>query len=250
MQFTWRSLGALVLLLSPCAASGQRIAGFVRDAATGEIIASALVQLVKADSTVAATTFTDVGGSFSFPIADAPAGGYIYAGRLGYRTLRVTFRELPLDLTHLTLDLERDPVQLAPIAATVPRSRELEQNGFYNRRKLGFGKFITRDMLEQQLQTATRVDEVLRTVPGILRVDAVDNDAVVYVQGSANFNGPCPALIYLDGHNEGKVLPRMSPTDVEAIEVYRGAAEVPAQYGGANSACGVILIWTRTGAGG
>jgi hypothetical protein len=32
---------------------------------------------------------------------------------------------------------------------------------------------------------------------------------------------------------------------VEAIEVYRSAAEIPAQFNGNNSACGVIVIWTR-----
>jgi hypothetical protein len=31
---------------------------------------------------------------------------------------------------------------------------------------------------------------------------------------------------------------------ISAIEVYRGPAELPVQYGGAESACGVLLIWT------
>jgi hypothetical protein len=33
--------------------------------------------------------------------------------------------------------------------------------------------------------------------------------------------------------------------DIEAIEIYAGPAQVPPQYGGAHSACGVILFWTR-----
>ncbi len=38
------------------------------------------------------------------------------------------------------------------------------------------------------------------------------------------------------------------PIDIEAIEVYRTPAEIPAQYNtGGNAACGVILIWTRRG---
>lgn len=36
------------------------------------------------------------------------------------------------------------------------------------------------------------------------------------------------------------------PQDVLAIEVYRRPVEVPAQYGGAESGCGVILIWTMS----
>ena len=39
------------------------------------------------------------------------------------------------------------------------------------------------------------------------------------------------------------------PQDVEAIEVYRRASEVPAHFGGMSTAtqCGVIAIWTRRG---
>jgi hypothetical protein len=32
---------------------------------------------------------------------------------------------------------------------------------------------------------------------------------------------------------------------LDAVEVYRSAAEVPTEYGGASSACGVILLWSR-----
>lgn len=36
----------------------------------------------------------------------------------------------------------------------------------------------------------------------------------------------------------------ISPSDIRGIEVYRGAAETPLQFGEAWSPCGVILIWT------
>ena len=36
-----------------------------------------------------------------------------------------------------------------------------------------------------------------------------------------------------------------TPDMVEGIEVYRSAAEIPPQYNGSNSACGVVVIWTR-----
>jgi hypothetical protein len=35
--------------------------------------------------------------------------------------------------------------------------------------------------------------------------------------------------------------------DIEAIEAYGNASRIPPQYNGSNSACGVILIWTRRG---
>lgn len=39
----------------------------------------------------------------------------------------------------------------------------------------------------------------------------------------------------------------VQPEDVHAIEVYRTPSEIPAQFGGAESACGVILVWTQRG---
>ena len=39
----------------------------------------------------------------------------------------------------------------------------------------------------------------------------------------------------------------ISPMDIEAIEVYRSASEVPARFTTAASNCGVILIWSRRG---
>jgi hypothetical protein len=35
--------------------------------------------------------------------------------------------------------------------------------------------------------------------------------------------------------------------DIGAIEVYPGGATVPPQFGGRESACGIIAIWTRQG---
>lgn len=34
-------------------------------------------------------------------------------------------------------------------------------------------------------------------------------------------------------------------SETEAVEVYRGASEIPPQYRNSSSACGVILTWTQ-----
>jgi hypothetical protein len=41
----------------------------------------------------------------------------------------------------------------------------------------------------------------------------------------------------------------LMPEDVQAVEVYRRASEVPARFGGMSTEtqCGVIAIWTRRG---
>ncbi len=37
----------------------------------------------------------------------------------------------------------------------------------------------------------------------------------------------------------------IAPASIEAIEYYAGASQTPLEYGGLESACGVIVIWTR-----
>jgi outer membrane cobalamin receptor len=130
------------------------------------------------------------------------------------------------------------------------RNPGLERVGFYSRQRIGLGTFITRAIIEQRYPTAIRVAELIQQVPGIFRVDEGDNESVIYVRLHPRFDGPCPATLYVDGLFFQKRLPRIAAQDIEAIEIYRGAAQVPAQYGGVNAACGVIVIWTRTGAGG
>ena len=68
------------------------------------------------------------------------------------------------------------------------------------------------------------------------------------MRASHTIGGPCAARVFVNGLNVDHV-PRMHPDNIEAIEVYRGPAEVPPQFGGAQSACGVIVLWTRTGGG-
>jgi hypothetical protein len=55
-------------------------------------------------------------------------------------------------------------------------------------------------------------------------------------------------MMYVDGVAFGRaddVLDQVGPTDIEGIEIYRRATEVPPEFGGLQARCGVILVWTR-----
>jgi hypothetical protein len=41
--------------------------------------------------------------------------------------------------------------------------------------------------------------------------------------------------------------PQIAIRDIEGLEVYTGATDVPGEFAGRNAGCGVIVIWTRSG---
>ena len=59
----------------------------------------------------------------------------------------------------------------------------------------------------------------------------------------------CPnTMTYVDNIEMGRDWQEgLGPGDIEGIEVFRRPAEIPAQWSGPNTTCGVILIWTRLG---
>jgi hypothetical protein len=61
----------------------------------------------------------------------------------------------------------------------------------------------------------------------------------VYVDG---------ALVYQYGINPPMPLFNVNslpPDQIEAVEVYTSAVQIPAQFNTAGSGCGVLVIWTR-----
>jgi hypothetical protein len=56
-------------------------------------------------------------------------------------------------------------------------------------------------------------------------------------------------MYYLNGHpfrlEAGETIDQFfRPSDLEAVEVYKGAASLPAEFGGTMGNCAVV-IWTR-----
>jgi outer membrane cobalamin receptor len=47
------------------------------------------------------------------------------------------------------------------------------------------------------------------------------------------------------GHNPVD-LTAFPVSDIEAVEIYRGAT-VPGEFGGGDAACGALVVWTRRG---
>jgi hypothetical protein len=161
-------------------------------------------------------------------------------------------------------------VQLAAIGARArPRSAGLGLQGFYDRQKTGLGVFITGDQLRGN--AAGQLSSVLRMVPGVRVVRQGQADTRMLGKGQASeasfaFGsrgvtgigevGACWMDVYLDGvlvagrmlgPGGSMSLDEISVAQVDGVEVYRGASEIPPLYRNSTSSCGVILMWTRRG---
>ena len=153
------------------------------------------------------------------------------------------------------VQLQPEPYRAEPVTVTTRRNADLEHNGFYKRKEDHRGFFIDRAEIEKR-NTRT-VSDLLRVVPGIRMTTAAGGGMAVSFQGNETA-GPgrivlCGPRIFLDGV-ELIGRERSSPTpvdnivvphDLAGIEIYRRPSQLPPRFGGAMSACGVIVMWTR-----
>ena len=239
-------LAAAVVLLLARPGAAQTLRGRVVEAVTETAIPGATLQLLDRDGNSVSSTIAGPGGSFAL---SAPAGAEytVTVEHIGY----TPFTHGPVQLddeggAEMVLRLTIEVIPLNPLNVEVEaRVRKLERVGFYDRKRLGLGTFIEYHQIGVQARTAA---DVLRRVAGLrLVIQGYFTD--VQTRGS----GTCRPGIYIDGAFVSGPrrtvtsfnLEDLPATDIEAIEVYPGAASVPPQYNGGTSMCGLILFWTQ-----
>lgn len=159
---------------------------------------------------------------------------------LGYEILvdRVTF-EASGD-HDLRVALVPEALALEPVVAAVRRQTRLERQGFYERRMLANGYFLTRQDIEQR--SMNRISDVFRTVPGARVVPPGLNESAALIV----LRNDCIPLVVIDGapaSGQLRLDDLFHPSDIEAIEVYHGASG-PVQFSPFTT-CGTIMVWTR-----
>jgi hypothetical protein len=173
--------------------------------------------------------------------------------RLGYAGGRVAV-ELPAGgEVEQTVRLTTRAVAVEGVAAAAaPRDTRLEQSGFFDRQRRGFGAFMTGEMIDQV--RPTRTIDLFRRIRGYnVSYDRRGNPFLVNTRGTAGL--ACSStLVFLDGMlatsrsvSPAAAFEMIPPESIAGIEAYAGPATIPAQYNVTGSACGVILLWTRTG---
>lgn len=216
-------------------------------------------------------------GRGSFVMTSVPGGTHqLMIRRLGYR---------PVD-TLVTLDQQMDQERtIHLVQATVLDSVRITGSRtdvtlleFEEHRRLGLGRFLTRESLERQ--ESTRVSEIVAGLSGVgIRrggprgyvlskrfvvplsaqrtcLDPNARGGNLYVPSSPEraqgIACACYAQVYLDRQlmNPGQPTPpfdvnTLLTSQLEAIEWYAGPSEVPARYTRLNAACGVLVVHTR-----
>lgn len=112
---------------------------------------------------------------------------------------------------------------------------------FERRRQRGIGTYLRWDDLKKQ--GAMSIGDALRTVRGV-RIQC-DQQKFECFARMARTPG-CQPTWWIDGVEVRSFHENTPIRDVYGIEIYRGPGEIPAEYGGSNAMCGVIVVWTKS----
>ncbi len=238
---------------SALSAPAQVIRGTVVDAASGDPIVAAYVAILDTTGVAVGGGATGTDGRF---IVRAPVYGSfrLRASRLGYNgALSALVGITPDRDAPVLLRMSASPVTLSSLTVEANRRvARLEDVGFYRRRVMGFGHFLTPEQIVAK--NASYASDLLQGLAGI-RILGNLGSAIVVTRASTTmfFRGGCGPTVVVDGYpvvvggigGPVSIDQVVAPQDIEALEVYPGPAGVPVQYSGYMSPCGAILIWKR-----
>jgi hypothetical protein len=218
-------------------AAKGRLVGYVVALPEEAPIALAKVQL----DTTAWHAETDSQGRFE--LDNVEPGTYVLNVRaIGYEQSAWRIRLHPGQALGARFPLARQAVDLpgVDVRGSIPLSARRFID-FERRRKTANGAFFTQEDIEKA--SPSSLVDILVTARGVQQVCLVNDCIAKMVRAPPG----CYPQYYLDGIESSAYFARHTPpSDVKGIEVYRGSSEVPGEFGGSNSACGVIAIWTKS----
>jgi len=142
------------------------------------------------------------------------------------------------------------PVQLAPVSVEAARSVYLQDHGFYRRKESERGTFLDPAQVEKAASKAKVATDIFLRIPGVRIQEGIPQlrTCRTVTQGSSEGSMDITGYphIYIDGVKSGReVAYYLQPNEILAVEVYMGPSQIPLQYGGTSTPCGIILIWTK-----
>lgn len=221
--------------------AGARLEGTILSVTSGLPVSGVIVSIPGAHRLLA----TNDSGTFAFEALPAGPTG-VRVAVLGRSSSAFTFRLDSGKTKRIQVLVDPGAVELEPI---VVRASNLENrwgmSGFYARRQIGFGYFITRDQIAARHYL---------TIPQAL------SGAGVFYSCGTNGCGPtalhlgqrCRMSLSIDGvPGFGEELETIPASEVAGIEVYRNNFDMPLTFtaglidGQTVGRCGAIAVWTR-----
>lgn len=272
----YRRCGVLLILTAvlagtPGLSEGQTISGTLLDLETDQPIQFGLVMLYTTEGDSITQAVSDARGRFSLTSPE-PGSFVMIAAALGYEETRAgTFDLGPDGQMQVEYRLPSEPLPLDAMLVSVGRpvvDHHLVRSGFVRRLQRGAGRFITPHDIEQSAARST--EALFEGIPSMQVGTARSqvgglNLPMPHLGETVQFMTPgglCTPMVYVDGR-PARLDPRMGVTmshhvsinDVEAVEVYRRAAEIPVEFATGTqdlsdtelTGCGMILVWTKRG---
>ena len=246
------TLGA-ALAATPAQAQQATLVVTVGEVGTNQFIADAEVMLPE----LRRLARTNALGEAVIP--HVPRGDYrVRVRHLGHAPSEIVLRVgQQQDTVGATFLLERRVTTLEPLEVTAAANPWRVPEQVLVRRKLGFGRFLVAEDLEQEgdrdflMVASSRVVGLRRTI------DKNNREILATARGScgsANLSGAntscqleawCPIRVLLDDIDVTEHVSFFVKTwDLAAVEFYQPTS-VPPQYRDGRAGCGVMLLWSK-----
>jgi carboxypeptidase family protein/TonB-dependent receptor-like protein len=259
------SLHAIVVVLAVCsqALDAQVIKASDSTTVSGQIVSRGIpvkgAEIRVRGSSV--ETVTDSTGRFTLR-GLRPGAVVVEVRRLGF-----VAQDFPMTIS--AGEDRRVALELAPVPQTLPRvsvTSPFEKparlaytqkfDEFYARRAHKIGTFITREQIDSAFKSTT--PELLQTIPGVFIRQEITQWRIQFPRcGGARLPGKITrgglaqtefVAVFVDGQyipESTDELSAINPAQIEAIEIYKGPSELPADARGRG--CGAIYLWLRNG---
>jgi hypothetical protein len=210
----------------------------------GRVTDTAGVRLTGAEISVLQSelrTLSDDSGDFSLDAI--PSGIVVFSvRRLGYEAATFTAVLKPGKAHRVTFSLNE-------VAQELPGMTVREQGlptgwlaVFEKRRTTNRGTFFTRKDIEKR--SARVASDVMRLVPGVQVVQTRMGQQLMMTRGAGARR--CFPQLYVHSTPYSGMIDDFPASDIEAIEVYSGISEIPAELNTmGRPVCAAVVIWTR-----
>lgn len=256
-------------LLPQHGALGQIVEGRVIDLDAVPISGASVAFRLESRELIARVASDDEG---FFRIGSIDPGEYfVVVGRIGYQSTTTPLSLREGDSISVELRMAVEAIPLEPIVVTAsprPRWEYTEPPAlweFWERKdymgKLGIGRFQTYQDLKP-LQGSPVALAIVQLNPFLISKSHERRPNSFHIAGRLG----CSPLVFLDGHRlrgerelgggtrmlgnnpPGPIIDDyISLSQIAAVEVYRGASDVPGEFREPGSNCGAVVIWSRRG---